>query len=340
MRGKSEGFSSGQADYVPVPRKAIKGISEDPFSKRLRQFENHAILYPFPNQSGVYINTNENGVMETALRLGSYPLVEGGIHIGFSGWHNFDIMAQRLSSRGLICDINPENTLFLATALKYIRAYEDKDIFIEKMTLFVKKYHYGGDRNASRSTILGKIQPKNIKFSLNVSDEPPYPDHFTVFEEVMLEKARETSWLYTQERYNHIRTLALTDKIAVITESICADSVFKSIKALFINNAMYIDTVYISNIGEWMYEAEQRQRFLETVQALLMDSATILIDAKRPEGTEICSPTQRCVTKKDLLQSTGWEFSFFSSEVSSTLVFSAKEEDEPLMGSNGPTQPN
>ncbi|KTD49401.1 hypothetical protein Lrub_0500 [Legionella rubrilucens] len=298
-------------DYVPVPRKPIKGMKEDPFSKRLRQFENHAILYPFPNQSGVYINTNESGVVQTAQTLDLFPRVEGGVHVGFSGWHNFDIMAQRLSSRGLICDINPENTLFLATALKYVRQCEDQDAFIEKMTAFVKKYHYGGSRDTSRSSVLGKIKPKSIKFCLNVSDEPPYPDHFTVLEEVDLERRRETSWLYTTERYKHIRTLAVTDKIAVITESICADNVFKSVKNLLINNAMRIDTVYVSNIGEWMYQPEQREAFLATIQSLLMDNETILIDAKKPEGV-VASPKQRCITRGALVNSNQWKSSFFS----------------------------
>ncbi|MFC7780518.1 LIC_10091 family protein [Legionella taurinensis] len=306
-------------EYVPVPRKPIKGIIEDPFSKRLRQFENHAILYPFPNQSGVYINTNESGVINTAQALDLLPRVEGGMHVGFSGWHNFDIMAQRLSSRGLICDINPENTLFLTTALKYVRQCEDKDAFIEKMTAFVKKYHYGGSRDTSRSSVLGKIQTKSIKFCLNVSDEPPYPDHFTVLEEVDLEKLRETSWLYTAERYKHIRTLAMTDKIAVITESICADNVFKSVQNLLINNAMRIDTVYVSNIGEWMYQPEQREAFLTTIQSLLMDNDTILIDAKKPEGV-IASPTQRCVTRGTLLKSSQWKASFFSCPETSAAI--------------------
>lgn len=325
---KTEDFQGHQSiTYIPVPRKAIKNIKEDPFSKRLRRFENYTILYPFPNHCGVYINTNENGVMETAHSLNSFPLVEGGIHIGFSGWHNFDIMAQRFSSRGLICDINPENTLFLATALKYIRMYEDKDAFIERMTLFIKKYHYDGVRDASRSSILGKIQPKSIKFSLNVSDEAPYLEHFSVFEEVMLEKVRETSWLYTQERYNHIRKLALADKIAVITESICADHVFKSIRNLLIDNFMCIDTVYISNIGEWMNGVDQRENFLQTVRALLMSNNTILIDAIRPEEKAVVSLTQRCITKGSLFQTSGWECSFFSSSLPSDKQGSVKQEE-------------
>lgn len=114
-----------------------------------------------------------------------------------------------------------------------------------------------------------------------------------------MEQQRETSWLFTDERYHYIRNLALTDKIAVITQSICAYESFLRIRSVLTENAIQIDTIYVSNIGEWIF-GEQQTSFIETITALLTENETILIDAqvKNPQNNE--PPSQRCILKKDI----------------------------------------
>ncbi|MFJ1266969.1 hypothetical protein ACD661_00200 [Legionella lytica] len=300
----------GMPHHIPVPHKAPSFLVQDPISKHLRKQDNHEIRFPFPNQAGVYINTNEHGFIHVFAQMSSLPLIPQSIHIGFSGWHNFDIMAQRESSRGIICDINPENALFMHYTLKYLIRCSNKDEFIEKMTHFVKKNKYDGSRtNFEKKAYHGFITPKSIKFSLNVSDE--YPDHFEVLEEIALEQQRETSWLFTTERYNYIRNLALGDKIVVLTQSICAHESFLRIRRLLTENALQIDTVYVSNIGEWMRTEEQQTHFLETISVLLSDNETILIDAiAHRQSNE--PPSQRCILKKNIEQELSLRDWFFS----------------------------
>jgi hypothetical protein len=289
----------GMPNHIPVPHKAPPFIVQDPISRHLRKNDNQEINFPLPNQSGVYINTNEHQTKHIFSQMKSFPLVPDSIHIGFSGWHNFDIMAQRKSSRGIICDINPENAVFMHYTLKYLIRCSNRNEFIEKMTLFVKKNKYEGSRtNFAKDPYLDFIKPKSIKFSLNVSDE--YPDHFTVTEEIALEQQRETSWLSTDERYNFIRNLALTDKIVVITENICTHDTFLRIRRLLTNNAIQIDTVYVSNIGEWMSTQEQQASFLETISVLLSDNETILIDAKIANCQNSEPPSQRYILKRNI----------------------------------------
>lgn len=294
---------------TPVPRLPVS-VKEDAISRRLRRFDNPEIIVPFPMQSGIYINTNEHGPKETAETLAQIPLVVDGCHIGFSGWHNFDIMAQRFSARALICDINPENALFLHHVLKFAVLNADRHEFVRQMSLFVKKSQYVGARkNLDRDAWLGPIGANSISFSLNVSEEAPYDEHYSIYEEVELELKRPTSWLFTDERYNHIRKLALTDKVALITQSICATLSFAGIAKVMRENSIQIDTVYVSNISEWIYAPEERDLFRETVQVFLSESETILIDGKCAVE-DATSPRQRTITKKELTQvsSQNWFF--------------------------------
>jgi hypothetical protein len=302
-------------NLIPVPRLPVS-VKEDPISKRLRRFDNLELKAPLPTYSGVYINTNERGSADTAKVLAQIPLVTQPCHIGFSGWHNFDIMAQRLSARALICDINPENALFLSHVLKFAGLYNNRHEFVEQMSQFVKKNHYVGARkNIDREPWLSPIESTSISFSLNVNEEPPYDDHYSVFEEVELELQRPTSWLFTDERYAHIRNLALTDKVALITESIFAVESFTNIAKLLRENSAQIDTVYVSNISEWINSPEERNLFKESVQAFLSEAETILIDGKCTiQNNE--TPKQRSITRRELtpLSPQNWFFNSVTTE--------------------------
>lgn len=291
-------------DLIPVPRLAITDIKEDALSKRLRKFDNDKIKVPLGSQSGVYINTNESGVNRTARELEEKPLILKAFHIGFSGWHNFDIMAQRHSDRALICDFNPENALFLHQVLLLVRTCDNRFQFIEQMTQFIKDHRYSGSRtNKNRESWHDKVEPTSIQFCFNVSDEPPYSDNYSVINEVKLELQRKTSWLCTDERYMHIRKLALMDRVALITENICEFPTFSNVIQLLMDNSAQIDTVYVSNIPEWLYSDEDRDSLYKTIQLLLADQETILIDGRHP-SPDSTSPAQRLITARQLKQST------------------------------------
>lgn len=285
-------------DIIPVPRLGIKDIREDALSKRLRRFDNDKIT--MSNSNGIYINTNEHEVKATAVTLSQLPLIDHSCHIGFSGWHNFDIMAQRNSSRGIICDLNPENALFLSLVLFNIRQCNSRFEFIDKISHFINTNRYDGLRsNKDREPWLGTVNALSIKFSLNVSEEPPYSQHYSIKEEVPLELKRETSWLYTDARYEYIRKLALSDKIALITEDICKTDTFAGIAQMLKENMIQIDTVYVSNIAEWVDSEDDRAAFYKTTQLFLSDHDTILIDG-RCLSLDVPIPSQRCITAREL----------------------------------------
>lgn len=269
----------------PVPRLPITTVKEDPLSKKLRRLDNANLVTAFDALGGVYINTNEAGVRQTAAILQNYPRVVGGVHIGFSGWHNFDIMANRKSARGVICDFNPENALFLHQILDLVRECVTKEEFVKKATKYVRK-HVNAVIFQDTSDLSLCVQ-----FILNVSNEPEYKNLVRTEEEVAVELKRETSWLYNDERYAHIRQLALQDKIALITEDICESATFARLGQTLQDNSQQVDTVYLSNIS--MYVDDKADEFVKTIEYLTKDKTTLVIDA---HDLSFEGDPQQCVT--------------------------------------------
>ena len=288
--------------FVRVPHvSAVYGVKENPYSKRLRQFDNKELDFPAVlNQGhGVYINTNEHKTNTTLKALNSFPSAAQGMHIGFSGWHNFDIIAQRRSERALICDINPENALFLHQALFYLCRCKTRGDFVVEMAKFVKSHDHGPFERSNKL---------DIYFEWNVSEEPPYDakNHTWPSDEIYLELKRETSWLFTDERFNHLKALAMNDQIVLITESICAHEKFANIARFLQDNASSIDTIYVSNIAHYMKQADLQENYLKTMQHLFKDNQTIVIDAIRSaELDEYLTHNleQRCMKVADIKKS-------------------------------------
>lgn len=255
-----------------VPRLPIEGIRENPLSRRLRALDNVDIRAPSLYLDMIYINTNENNVAETFQKLKQLSPIVEGCHIGFSGWHNFDIIAQRQSSRAVICDRNPENALFLYHVLIHLRKSVNRLDFIEKIINYVEKHGYP-------DAFIEKTDQTSINFFANASLDPMYEYCFSMADEITIELKRENSWLYSDVKYNHLKTLAMGDKIALITQDIRETDTFTKIKWLLINNNIQIDTLYLSNIADYMSGDVDKARFTQTLNTLLGDDTTIVIHA-------------------------------------------------------------
>lgn len=225
---------------------------EDPLSKRLRRFNDsncHGSI------CGAYITTNELGLEEVMSFLMKTSRVVEGFHIGFSGWYNFDVMAARRSGRGLICDFNPDNKKFIERTLQILRTSSSRESFVKAMMEFAE------GRNG-------------IYFSPN-----DRPECIGAENEIRQELYRKGSWLFTEEAFNHIKNLAMSDKIAAITTDIRNSANFQKVATLFADNNMSIDSLYLSNISMYLsHEVDNRNAYTSTVK-LLIKPETIVINA-------------------------------------------------------------
>jgi hypothetical protein len=196
------------------------------------------------NQSvlGVYIGTNETALASTKQYLAQCDLVADACHIGFSSWHNFDLMVQRKSARAVLCDFNPETRKFLNATLLYAINSSSRQEFIEKIKIYVKE--------------------NKFKFTFNVTlDLMPN-------QEIKHEFHRQGSWLSSDEGFEHIRQMAKNGKISIITQDIRNSETFGEISKVLGDNHITIDTVYTSNIFSYMNSLNDKLSYIITVSNL------------------------------------------------------------------------
>lgn len=236
----------------PNSTSSIPQFKNNLLSEEIRRFSSNDSTDP---TGGVYITTNESNLPAVRKILLNTPKVSESCHIGFSGWYNFDIMALRESAYGLICDFNPENKIFLEKTLELLKSSQTREIFVKA----IRQY----------------IQSTPIRFEFNVGDESSAQDSD---EEVRNELTREGSWLSNDKGFEHIKTLAKQDKIAVITQNICNSHQFQKIAKIYQDNGISIDTLYLSNI--WspvsMEGEKAKKSYLSTVHYLIKPNTKII----------------------------------------------------------------
>lgn len=185
-----------------------------------------------------------------------YP---GRAHIGFSGWHNFNIMVQRRSEFGLIVDFNPRNECLVKLTLQLLKQVKSRDKFISRMKI-------GLD---------GLSAQYYDFFSVNVGEDT---GKITPSEEITKEIGLKDGWLSNDESFRHIQNLALQGRIVAITEDIRNTETFEKIKTIIQKTGLFIDTVYTSNICNYMNSNYDKINYANTVYTLLEDPNTTLID--------------------------------------------------------------
>ena len=225
--------------------------------KELEIFDNPEI--PIDPLSYIYLFTNEFNLDSSAQFLTETPKVPNGCHVGFSGMHNFDIMALRKSTYGLICDHNKNSTDVMKDVLKILRISTTREEFIENLhavlTVAIRQ----------ENSIFRKIQHNQA---------------------LLTESFNPNSWLSNDESFHHIRTLALEEKICIITQDGRNSKTFEEISQKLREKKTPIDTLYLSNIGNYILDNEQTDRplFQATVKALV-DESTISINCPLPPFT-------------------------------------------------------
>ncbi len=213
----------------------LDGLSKS-ISKHSNSTMNQAV-------AGVYVGTNETETNAVRQTLADCKLIPEPCHFGFSGWHNFDIMVQRKSARGVMADFNPNSTAFLNYSLM--------------STICPNRHKYA-------QVMVKYVQMNFLKFSPNVKNVVAIlPD-----EEVLLELKRPGSWLSTDDGYEHIQKLAAEGKICAITEDIRNHNVFAKIAQKLKDNSVAIDTLYVSNISRYMVSSEDKDAYQNTIRHL------------------------------------------------------------------------
>jgi hypothetical protein len=240
---------------------AARSRHSDPLTRCLQKLDNLTMVNDCGG--GVYLGTNEVNLNVARELIQSRPKSENSVHIGFSSWHNFDLIVEGQCSRAVLCDFNPNTKTFLKTTLDLIKKSSDREEFVKKMDIYFKRLRYDVFRGE------GYYILDNIKYRVFLSEEA----------EVRFELTREGSWLSTDRGFDYIKMLASNDKIAIITEDILNTNVFVKIKKILAGSGCDIFSFYVSNIGE--YCKKNAAAFISTVRSLISDETVVIAAPNR-----------------------------------------------------------
>jgi hypothetical protein len=234
--------------------------------------------------NGIYITTNETNLSATHQLLKDHPRPSGEqqlIHIGCATWYNFDIMCERKSSIGLIVDFNPENAKFIKKTIDIINISESRHLFKQNMIEYL-------------NSLKGKS--RGLFFH---GDQKGLPT-----ERIERELQREGSWLQSEENYFFIKKLASKEGgLVAITEDITNFDKFSSIRKFLDQKNIVIDTLYLSNISNFMDSDKKRNSFVKSIKQMLMRD-TIFINCpklKQQTTNQVTILHQKPILGKEVL---------------------------------------
>jgi glyoxylase-like metal-dependent hydrolase (beta-lactamase superfamily II) len=179
------------------------------------------------------------------------------VHIGCAGWYNFDVMAIRQSAYGIVFDINKDSTDFMKMTVHLLKEKQTKEEFEKSILEYML-----GKQNENSKTFFCK---HDFETSRNIPLDK-------IIEH---EKSRKNSWLYSETSYGYIRNLVLGGKLAVIQQDSTNSAVFKTIKKKLTERGCSVDTVYASNIADFI-PSEHSKDFVDSITGLLDDESILI----------------------------------------------------------------
>lgn len=195
-----------------------------------------------PFSAPPYVFTNEKGAIEAIETLSQLPKRPGKrLHMGVSGFFNYDIAAARRSDGIILWDINCR----------------------------VQKLH-----KLVQSTLsISSTRKEFISKLIQTAEAFPYKTFFQGRSTNSLQNIREESfkkpcWLAQESTYQHIRSLYQKDCVQISLGNWLDNQMVARIARWLRKNSLILDTVYLSNCGDlnWILIAHS---FLETSRLTL-----------------------------------------------------------------------
>ena len=229
---------------------------------------------------GVYMTTNELGVCATKQQLQqiNHPSDKNTCHIGFSGWHNFDIMVITQPDLALICDFNPNNKVFIDSTLSLLIDTDNRHDFIDKMEEKLTQFHTSQTNNF---------------FSIDIKNNTDIEDQSNIewlhpLYTFRQEQRRQGSWLASEQSFTAIQELAKTRKIVAISLDITDTARCQQLSTTLKTHNFVVSSCYLSNIA---FYVGKKNKYIASVNALTSND-TVIIDcpysSTEPQRIKAC----------------------------------------------------
>lgn len=218
---------------VSIENKLEKSNRVKVFNKAIvqqrRELEDEGTFSRLPYvQAPPYILPNEPEPGRVIEQLKNYDKPQGdalNCHIGVSGLFNYDVVAARKSDFALLIDIN-KNTV----ALHWLTIMILQDTKIHTRQQFIKALMHN------------LREYKRELFIFSGSSISNLPQELT----------RKGSWLESDEKFSYIQQMAVENRIMPTLLSISDRDALQKLAAIIKENGFRLDTLYTSNVIEWL----------------------------------------------------------------------------------------
>ncbi len=242
---------------VPPPSKKIKtGIDSPEENKEKSAFSDFPIQKSDPHLEKVHhVLCNELGQTEVLEKLN--PSRSNGIHLGFSCWLNFDILAERKTPFAILCDFDPNMVALLDLMEQAIQRSKTPEEFMKNFW-----------SNLSSQT--------ELKFQGFLGLDGSLIDY-----KIFYNQMNEKGWLSSQEKFQTIKEMYAQDRIIHRLLDITDEESFDKINKWAKNHSLAFDTLYTSNIPEWLYSSNINTDKMHKNTEKIIDPQTIVITAQK-----------------------------------------------------------
>ena len=215
-----------------------------------------------------YLICNEQKQTETLAEVKKIPTSQNGCHIGFASWFNFDLIASRKPKVAFVCDIHSNMFLYYSliksAALEATNRYEFVNLLKEKL------------RNKENAQFL-LANDFDGAYIVNCDN-----DSLLLSDFYDRELKRESGWLGSDESFEVVKSLYTNDKIYHLKIDLSKESEgFSNIIAWVDRNEYVIDTIYVSNIYDWISGMNEKEAYKNNISSLLSNgnNNTVVIDS-------------------------------------------------------------
>lgn len=222
-----------------------------------------------------YPTCNEAGQAKTLSDIPpSVSTQRKKLHLGFSISFNHDLIAHRQPEFAIVADIAPR-------ALKY---YEDFSTILVSCS--------------SRQQFAEMMQTHLEKHSKEYfSCEPP----ITFLCDLTTELTREGSWLFTDKGFETVKAMHVENRIYYVKLNLIDEEKFATLSKWITEEELHLDTVYVSNIPEWLHPSNAvaspaARSYLDNIRSLLKPTTYVVDAFKRFPMVRGAKPEQRTLT--------------------------------------------
>ena len=170
----------------------------------------------FCPDDGLYLLSNEENQLATTHILEKDNKISGAVHIGVGGWQNYDMIVARDSDCAILVDINEATCQLHEMTRDAILQAGSIDEFIE--------------------IFLTKLEASGLKVKSGTLDQI---------------KNKELYWLQKPSRFEKIKEMFRQDKIKISRANIASPEFIDLISVIPPEKR---DTLYISNVADWLVE--------------------------------------------------------------------------------------